>query len=157
MRETETHVYFWGDKDPFSNFFHSPFVYKGYQLLFSEQAFMLEKALLFDKSKVAAIVNAKTPKEAKAQGRKVRNYNDQIWSAKRYNIMVNVLKEKFRSPEMRQILLNTGDKTLVEGSPFDKIWGVGIANNDDRILNEANWRGKNLLGKALEEVRDYYR
>ena len=96
-------------------------------------------------------------KEAKAQGRKVRNYNDQIWSEKRYDIMVNVLKEKFRSPEMRQILLNTGDKTLVEGSPFDKIWGVGIADNDDRILNEANWRGHNLLGKALEEVRDYYR
>ena len=71
--------------------------------------------------------------------------------------MVNVLKEKFRNPKMRQILLDTGDKTLVEGSPFDKIWGVGIADNDDRILNEANWRGKNLLGKALEEVRDFYR
>ena len=118
---------------------------------------MLEKALLFDKSRVSAIVNAKHPKEAKAQGRKVRNYNDQIWSEKRYDIMVNLLKEKFRSHEMRQILLNTGDKTLVEGSPFDKIWGVGIADNDDRILNEANWRGQNLLGKALEEVRDFYR
>ena len=156
MRETATHVYFWGDEDPFSNFYKSPFVYKGYTLLYSEQAFMLEKALLFDKSKVATIVNAKSPKEAKAAGRSVRNYNDKIWSEKRYQIMVNVLKEKFRKPELQEILLATGNKCLVEGSPFDKIWGVGIAFDDDRILDEQNWRGQNLLGKALEEVRAYY-
>ena len=95
-------------------------------------------------------------KEAKAGGRSVRNYNDKIWSEKRYQIMVNVLKEKFRKPELQEILLATGNKCLVEGSPFDKIWGVGIAFNDDRIFDEKNWRGQNLLGKALEEVRAYY-
>ena len=67
--------------------------------------------------------------------------------------MVNVLKSKFQIPELKEALLRTGDRIIVEASPYDKIWGVGLEENDPRILNEKNWRGQNLLGKALIEVR----
>ena len=71
--------------------------------------------------------------------------------------MVEVLKAKFQRADLRKILLATEDRTLVEASPYDRIWGVGLAVEDSRILDERKWRGQNLLGKALMEVRDYYK
>lgn len=155
MPYNDTHVYFWKNKTPFSNFYHAPFEYKGHTLLFSEQGFMLEKALLFDPSKVDAIVAAKRPEEAKRLGREVQNYREDVWRAKRYDLMVEVLKAKFQREDLRKILLATEDRTLVEASPYDRIWGVGLAVEDARILDERKWRGQNLLGKALMEVRAY--
>lgn len=80
------------------------------------------------------------------------NY-DRIWSAKRYHAMVQALEAKFTDPELRQILLDTGDRIIVEASPYDRIWGVGLSENDDDLY-AGNWKGQNLLGKALMEVRD---
>ena len=88
MTMTDTHVYFWRNNTPFSNFYRKPFLYKGHKLLFSEQAFMIEKALQFDPSKVDLIASVKHPQDAKSIGREIRNYNDRIWSAKRYHAMV---------------------------------------------------------------------
>ena len=153
MKYTDTHVYFWRNNTPFSNFYRKPFTYKGYQLKFSEQGFMLEKALLFDPSMIDKIVNANQPNQAKQYGREIKHYNDRIWSNRRYQVMVDVLRIKFQDPELKEILLQTGDRIIVEASPYDKIWGVGLEENDPRILNERNWRGQNLLGKALMEVR----
>ena len=153
MTMTDTHVYFWRNNTPFSNFYRKPFDYKGYKLLFSEQAFMIEKALQFDPSKVDLIANAKYPQDAKALGRQIRNYNDRIWSAKRYHAMVQALEAKFTDPELRKILLETGDRIIVEASPYDRIWGVGLSEEDDDLY-AGNWKGQNLLGKALMEVRD---
>ena len=116
---------------------------------------MLEKALLFDPSKVDAIVAAKRPEEAKRLGREVQNYREDVWRAKRYKLMVEVLKAKFQREDLRKILLATEDRILVEASPYDRIWGVGLAVEDARIFDERKWRGQNLLGKALMEVRDY--
>lgn len=70
--------------------------------------------------------------------------------------MVEVLKAKFAEPRLKAILLETGDRVIVEGSAYDPIWGVKIDWQDDRILDQANWQGLNLLGKALMTVRDYY-
>ena len=150
MTMTDTHVYFWRNNTPFSNFYHKPFLYKGHKLLFSEQAFMIEKALQFDPSKVDLIASVK---HAKSIGREIRNYNDRIWSAKRYHAMVQALEAKFADQELREILLATGDRIIVEASPYDKIWGVGLSENDDDLY-AGNWKGQNLLGKALMEVRD---
>ena len=153
MCYTDTHVYFWRNKAPFSNFYRKPFRYRGHTLQFSEQGFMLEKALLFDPSKVDAIARATQPDKAKALGRAVQNYDDVIWSSVRYDKMVEVLRAKFKEPFMRDILLRTGDRIIVEASPYDRIWGVGLGAEDARILNEKNWRGQNLLGKALMDIR----
>lgn len=154
MYYTDMHVYFWRNKTPFSNFYRRPFTYKGYNLQFSEQGFMLEKAFLFDPSKVDAIAKATQPDKAKALGRAVQNYDDTVWSSVRYDKIVEVLRAKFKEPFMRDILLRTGDRIIVEASPYDRIWGVGLDVEDTRILDEKNWRGQNLLGKALMEVRD---
>lgn len=78
MTMTDTHVYFWRNNIPFSNFYRKSFIYKGHSLLFSEQAFMIEKALQFDPSKVELIANTKYPQDAKGIGRQIRNYNDRI-------------------------------------------------------------------------------
>lgn len=153
MYYTDTYVYFWRNKTPFSNFYRRPFNYKGYNLQFSEQGFMLEKALLFDPSKVEAIAGATQPDKAKALGRAVQNYDDAVWSNVRYDKMVDVLRAKFKEPFMRDILLRTGDRIIVEASPYDRIWGVGLDVEDTRILDENQWQGQNLLGKALMDVR----
>lgn len=156
MRYTETHVYFFTDDAPFSNFYKTAFIYKGYDLSFSEQGLMIEKALLFEPSKADDIAQATHPYQAKQLGRSIQNHDDKKWGAVRYDKMVAVLKAKFASPDLKSILLETGERTLVEGSPYDRVWGVKIDWQDDRILDEANWKGQNLLGKALMEVREYY-
>lgn len=154
MRYTDTHVYFFTDQAPFSNFYKTRFYYKGYNLQFSEQGFMIEKALLFDKSKASLIAYETHAYQVKMLGRKVRNYNDTKWNEVRYDKMVEVLRAKFsQNEDLKQILLETGDRTLVEGSPYDKIWGVKIDWQDDKILDEKNYKGLNLLGKALMQVR----
>lgn len=118
---------------------------------------MIEKALLFEPSKADDIAQAIHPYQAKQLGRSIQNYDDKKWGAVRYGKMVDVLKVKFAEPRLNEILLETGNHLIVEGSPYDRIWGVKIDWQDDRILDEANWKGQNLLGKALMEVREYYK
>ena len=116
---------------------------------------MIEKALLFDKSKASQIAYETHPYQVKMLGRKVRNYNETKWNEVRYDKMVEVLRAKFsQNEDLKQILLQTGDRILVEGSPYDNIWGVKVDWKDDRILDEKNHKGLNLLGKALMQVRN---
>lgn len=152
---TDTHVYFWGDPT-LSNWGPAEFEYKGYQFYNSEQAFMWEKADFFGDQEIAnLILQTRNPREAKDLGRKVKGYNDGEWSKVRYKKMLEVCLAKFsQNNELKQTLLSTGDKIIVEGSPYDRIWGVGWHWTDPEILYEVNWRGKNLLGKVLMEVRN---
>jgi ribA/ribD-fused uncharacterized protein len=152
-RITDTHVFFWGSE--FSNFYSCKFTYKGIEFLNSEQAFMWEKAIYFgDVSIGADILNAKTPGKAKALGRQVEGFDSKKWMEVCFDFMVNVNIAKYASdPYLKDILLSTGNKTIVESSPEDTIWGIGLHTDDDRVLDESKWRGMNLLGKALMEVR----
>lgn len=148
-------VFFWGYQSPFSNFHNcKPFNHNGYIVYNSEQAFMLEKALMFDKSMVSSILSARKPAEIKKLGRQVKNYNDKIWNEKRFDIMVNVLRSKFSNPELKEKLLATEDKILVEASPYDRIWGIGLDEKSAKRIDPKYWKGQNLLGKALMLVRD---
>lgn len=101
----------------------------------------------------------KTQDNSHLSSRKVITYKAVIkYGTVEKEVLVNKIDRTYeKDSKLSEYSDKYHKKTLVEGSPFDKIWGVGIADNDDRILNEANWRGKNLLGKALEEVRDFYR
>ena len=83
-----------------------------------------------------------------------KNYKDKIWASRRYQAMVDALTAKFQDPELKRILLNTGDRILVEASPYDRIWGIGLSEQSPFIYDEKNWKGQNLLGKALMEVRE---
>lgn len=160
QRVTNNAVYFFGGKSPFSNFFEGdqPVNFRGVEFPTSEHAFMYAKAIFFsDKYHANKIIGAVSPKQAKYFGRQVRNFDEQEWNKHRLNFMIEVLAAKFKEPLMKSLLLQTEDKQFVEGSPYDKIWGVGLAYWDDKILDSKNWNGLNLLGEALMTVRELLR
>lgn len=151
---TDSHVYFWGDPS-FSNWGPASFEHKGHQFHNSEQAYMWEKAVYFNDFEIAdKILENNNPSVAKNLGRQVSNYVDEEWAKVRYDFMVEVCVSKYKQDQdKRETLLSTGNRVLVEGSPHDRIWGVGLHWTDEAILNENNWKGFNLLGKALMDVR----
>jgi len=152
-RETDTHNYFWGSE--FSNWYSCIFEYKGHTFFNSEQAFMWEKARFFDDHEIEKILLSETnPAHAKALGRKVKNFDADMWMAASYPAMIAVNFAKWNSsPVLKELIISTDPKIIVEASPYDKIWGVGLNEDDDLILDEKNWEGMNLLGKALMNVR----
>ena len=115
------------------------------------------KAMFFgDYDTVREILEAKTPKEAKALGRKVKDFNDDAWAQVREDMMYTAVFQKFsQNEQLRNYLLSPAFDGLkfVEGSPYDKIWGAGVSWCDPKIADEANWTGQNLLGKTLDNVR----
>lgn len=125
----------------------------------AEHWMMAEKAKLFgDKAVLEKILNCNSPKEAKSLGRKVKNFDEKIWTENSERIVINGNYLKFKqNKELWEYLNGTCDKILVEASPYDKIWGVGMKNGDTGIENPGNWKGLNLLGYALMEVRDKLR
>lgn len=146
---------FFSEKDQFSNWFISEFEVKGVRFNCVEQMMMFSKAKLFgDDLSAARIMAAKHPRDHKALGRAVIGYNDDVWCARRGRIVAHGCYAKFsQSPTLRDALLATGDTVLVEASPYDRIWGVGLAVHDPRVLDPKQWKGQNLLGIALMEVR----
>ena len=146
-------ITFYGKNSPYSNFYYVEFEYKGYKVTSSEQAFMLEKALMFDKSMVERILSTTNPAEIKKLGRKVKNFDEKKWNEVRYDIMVDILCAKFSTEPLKTELLNTGIEFIVEASPTDKIWGAGLALGDPRLNYAKYYPGRNLLGHALMDAR----
>src|SRR6185503_16434085 len=101
----------------------------------------------------ANIIDAESPKTAKQLGREVKNFDEEIWQKHRLALVVAGNHAKFsQNLELAKFLLGTGHDILVEASPVDRVWGIGLAASDDRATNPAQWRGLNLLGFALMEV-----
>ena len=155
MINTSTHHYFY--MGPFSNFYYARFRDPLLNLHFdnTEQAFMFQKAMFFkDEGSADEIMLAESPHQAKELGRKVRFFDAKLWDCVKFGLMVYVNYLKFSQDEgLRKRLEETGDRVLVEVSPSDCIWGIGLQIHDEKIFDEKNWRGQNLLGKALMEVR----
>lgn len=144
---------------PFSNFHHSFFYYRNQKFSSSEAAFMYAKALEFnDQVSATKLLNTTLkPYEAKAIGREVKGFNNTVWDKVRYLRMLEVLREKFKNHVLRNILLSTGNTVLTECNPRDNIWAVGWSTKDPEAYDQSKWKGQNLLGKALMEVRDEIR
>lgn len=156
--ETDDYVFFWAG--PFSNWESCYFYWSvggiGAKFNCSEQAMMAAKANLFgDTESQRAIMRSHDPAEQKAFGRQVRGYVEDEWVKVREEISDSFLLRKFyQNPELKQILLDTGDKIIVEASPYDKVWGIGMGvNNYPDILDQSKWKGQNLLGESLMRVR----
>jgi ribA/ribD-fused uncharacterized protein len=143
------------NKSCLSNFYPAKFIYRGHEFPTSEHALMASKAALFwDFDRFQMILKTDSPRSAKYYGRQVKNFDDNIWYYARYKIMVDILLAKFgQNQELKEFLLSTGESILVECSPSDKIWGVGLAINDSLWEDEKNWQGQNLLGYALMSAR----
>lgn len=143
-----------------SIFKHKPDVIRKlmkYGVYSSAEKFMMmgKAALFYDNDIFDSMGKTNDPKNHKSLGRKIKNFNGNEWNNYRTDIVVLGNYLKFTQNEyLLQELIKTGDAILVEGSPIDKIWGVGLKFNNPKIYDEKNWKGLNLLGKCLEIVRD---
>jgi ribA/ribD-fused uncharacterized protein len=161
--ETPTHVYFWERDSIYSNWYtpcnitlpsttedDTPRYFEN-----SEALMMWLKATFFGDTEVAdRIYWLQEPKGVRDLGRLVKGFDQKLWEEVRETVMYETCYAKFsQNDHMKASLLLTGDKILVEASPFDKVWGVGLRPDDPLVLDEKNWKGLNLLGKALMKVR----
>ena len=161
--ETEDAIYFYGHTgdSPYtcmSNFYPCQFVDDvGNTFKCSEQYFMYHKCLMFDADNtalLAAILGSRSPAKIKQFGRQVANFDNDVWSENRFNIMkeANILKFS-QNDDIREILLGTNDKTLYEAAKNDKIWGIGYSA-DVAVRTPVAKYGQNLLGRVLMEIRE---
>ena len=162
------YLFFWGhqpSKDGvitrscFSQWWLADFVVAGSTYRTAEHWMMAEKARLFDDKEVLnRILAAKSPAEAKKLGREIKHFEPETWEAHKVEIVVNGNLHKFgQNQSLQQFLLSTNDRVLVEASPVDAIWGIGLSADSVDAAEPARWQGPNLLGFALMEVRDQLR
>lgn len=159
----------------FSNFFFARFTidYKSHTIEWATVEFLFHwrKAMLFGDMEIATKIlemnedlkkiGEITPSEftkiqqvLRGLGQKVKGYVDADWAGVRYGVVVEGVLAKFQqNPELKEILLSTGELVLCEAKKGEKIWGIDIDVTDPKVANQANWNGENLLGKALIEVR----
>ena len=162
------YLFFWGHrpskdgaitKTCLSQWWLALFTVAGHAYPSTEHWMMAEKARLFaDEQVLAQILAAKSPAEAKKLGRSIRGFEPESWEAHKYAIVRAGNLHKFSQHQnLRDFLLGTGDRVLVEASPVDAIWGIGLAADHPDAEHPARWQGANLLGFALMEVRDQLR
>ncbi|MFF1486239.1 NADAR family protein [Streptomyces sp. NPDC058319] len=142
-----------------SQWWPSPFTVDGVAYASAEHWMMAGKARLFgDAEGERRVLAAGHPSQAKKAGRLVRGFDDAIWARERFGIVVEGSVHKFAAhPALRDFLLATGDRVLVEASPVDRVWGIGLAAGDEAASDPERWRGPNLLGFALMEARERLR
>lgn len=156
-------LFFWGHtaqgrapgKHVLSQWWPAPFSLEGERYLSAEHYMMAEKARLFGDSETRArILSVSQPSAAKALGRSVAGFEEDIWARHRFDIVVKGSEAKFaQNAELLAYLLETGDKVLAEASPVDAVWGIGLAADDPGARDPSHWRGLNLLGFALMKAR----
>ncbi|MFE5855057.1 NADAR family protein [Streptomyces sp. NPDC056500] len=162
------YLHFWGHRARpdgkigagcLSQWWPSPFTVDKVHYATAEHWMMAEKARLFDDPEAERrALEANSPAEAKKAGRLVRGFDESVWKRERFDIVRRGSVHKFgQLPELGAFLLGTGDRVLVEASPQDRIWGIGMTADDERAADPTRWRGLNLLGFALMEAREELR
>lgn len=159
-----TYLFFWGHtaasekvigRECLSQWWAAPFVVEGERYATAEHFMMAEKARLFgDDATRRRILRASSPGAAKKLGREVVGFDEARWVEARFDVVVRGNLGKFgQHPSLKEFLLGTRARVLVEASPVDRIWGIGLAADDPKATNPEQWRGLNVLGFALMEVR----
>jgi ribA/ribD-fused uncharacterized protein len=143
-------------KSCFSQWWQQDFKECGITYKSAEHYMMAKKAELFSDAEILeAILACNSPAEAKKLGREVRGYNEELWLQRRYPIVLQGNYLKFsQNKSLKDFLLTTGVRVLVEASPVDGIWGIGMTADNPDAEHPDKWYGLNLLGFALMEVRD---
>ena len=146
---------FFTSQSPLSNHHPCQFTVENQKFLSVEQFFMYKKAMYFhDMGTAQQVLQSTCPKQAKRLGKAVKNFDLDQWRSVCDTIMRTGLSAKFLANDsLASFLKCTGDQRLVEANPHDKYWGVGLSLQDEDVWNSAHWKGKNVLGKLLEEVR----
>jgi ribA/ribD-fused uncharacterized protein len=156
-------IFFWkhthhteGLKACLSNWYPSKFKCKNdIEYCNMEQWMMCKKAILFNDSEyVSKIMKETNPKIIKKYGRLIRDFDEKIWLENREQIVFDGCFLKFsQNPSLNHFLLSTNNNKLVEASPYDKIWGIGLNETDAKLIDCKRWPGQNLLGKCIMRVR----
>ncbi|NDJ56294.1 NADAR family protein [Enterobacteriaceae bacterium 4M9] len=122
----------------------------------AEHWMMAAKAKLFgDETKYAQILDALTPVEAKNLGREIASVDEALWESRSFELLCEGNYHKFsQNPALKAYLLSTGKQVLVEASPVDSLWGIGLAQEHKDAAVPSRWQGQNQLGFALMHVRD---
>ncbi|XP_028391651.1 riboflavin biosynthesis protein PYRR, chloroplastic-like [Dendronephthya gigantea] len=152
----EEFTFFWRDNSPFSQWHKSIFTLDDKTFICAEQYMMYAKAVLFNDMEIAEkILQTKDPRRQKQLGRQVKNFDRDKWNEKCKEIVKKGNTAKFSQNEkMKEKLLATKGTVLVEASPYDRIWGIGLDENDPRAKDKTKWQGTNWLGYILTEVRN---
>lgn len=161
-------LFFWGHQPAkdgrttsscFSQWWPASFEINDIRYPTAEHWMMAEKARLFGDEQVERnILSSDDPKQAKQLGRKVQGFVEAAWDRERRRIVTEGSFAKFsQNRVLGEFLLSTGSQVLVEASPVDQVWGIGLSAQDERAANPLLWRGENLLGFVLMEVRDRLR
>ncbi|MEU4575776.1 NADAR family protein [Nonomuraea sp. NPDC023979] len=159
------YLFFWGHRPNrdgsvgagcLSQWWPAAFAADGHVFATVEHYMMAHKAWLFgDEEAAARILAAPHPGAAKAAGREVRGFDEEVWCDRRFDVVVRGNLAKFGAhPGLRAFLVGTGERVLVEASPVDRVWGIGLTADDERAASPATWEGLNLLGFALMAVRE---
>ncbi|WP_299454687.1 NADAR family protein [uncultured Microscilla sp.] len=156
MENQEQFTFFWETRSPLSQWHPSDFTVDGVAFNCAEQYMMCQKAKLFEDQQIAAqILLTKKPRDQKALGRKVRNFDSAIWNNHCKKIVYEGNYAKFTQNEaLKASLLATTGTTLVEASPYDKIWGIGLAADHPDAQDKSKWQGTNWLGEVLTQLRN---
>ncbi|MEU6813864.1 NADAR family protein [Streptomyces sp. NPDC046860] len=163
-----TYLHFWGHRPQrdgrvgpgcLSQWWPAPFTVDGVVYATAEHWMMAAKARLFaDPEAERLVLAAGHPAEAKKAGLLVKGFDEETWRRERFRIVVEGSVHKFAAhPDLREFLLGTGERVLVEASPVDRVWGIGLAARDEAASDPARWKGPNLLGFALMEARERLR
>jgi ribA/ribD-fused uncharacterized protein len=150
----ETFTLFWNG--PFSQWHPCEFVINHLKFNCAEQFMMYSKAILFSDNQTAEkILQTASPKEQKDLGRKVHNFDEEVWIMFCDGIVYTGSHAKFTQDlDLQEMLLATKGTTLVEASPYDKIWGIGLSESDPKAKIRTEWNGQNRLGETLTRVRE---
>ena len=150
----EKFTLFWGGE--FSQWLSSKFVVDNVEYNCAEQYMMAQKAILFgDGEMLETIMGTDNPKTQKACGRNVKNFDIDVWNAHAKGIVFDGSMAKFiQNPDLLDVLVESEGTTLVEASPYDKVWGIGMGADNPNALIRANWKGTNWLGEILTATRD---
>ena len=157
---------FWGhrpeprgqvDSSCLSQWYPAAFTVEGTAYPSAEHFMMCAKARVFqDADAEASILNAASAAEAKRLGRQVRGFNEIDWSRHRQTaVFVGNVAKFHQNPQLGDFLAATGTRVLVEASPYDRIWGIGLRASDPRATDPDKWPGQNLLGFTLMQVRTH--
>ena len=153
MLITDKYVFFYGGI--FSQWAPSVFSIEGITYNCAEQYMMAKKALLFkDKEQLQKIMNSDHPRDQKYYGRQVKDFDTEKWDLvyKKYIYEANYAKFT-QNKAMLDELISYGDREIVEATPTDKIWGIGLAVDDPKIHDKSNWQGTNWLGEVIMRVK----
>ena len=159
--EKQTYAFFWLDNEKygeFSNWFVRPFVIDDFKYFCVEQYMMAQKARLFhDAENYTKILRANTAKGCKWLGKQVTPFDAKVWDAVKYDVVKAGNRAKYeQNPDLKEMLLSTGDSIMAEASPKDYVWGIAMDAKTAAKTDPSKWPGENLLGRILMELREEF-